>query len=237
MSSADFGRDYTIMPAVVCPLCGIRRARRSCPAVGQQICAVCCGTKRLTQIACPSDCPWLVSAREHPAAAVVRQRQRDMGLLMQMMRDFDQRQSQLFLMVCTFLKKYPSPELQPLVDDDVAEAMTALAGLAAGGTHRHHAATGPREGRRRRRQCVRARRCRRVAPSRRSRARRARRRPGESPRLHRLPRPRRRQAATGRRGRDAGRTGRGAVAFDHPVAAAIIGVSPKDIESGHGQEM
>jgi len=115
------------MPAVVCPLCGIRRARRRCPAVGQQICAVCCGTKRLTQIACPNDCPWLVSAREHPAAAVVRQQQRDIGLLMQMMRDFDQRQSQLFLMVCTFLKKYPSSELQPLVDDDVAEAMAALA--------------------------------------------------------------------------------------------------------------
>jgi len=46
---------------------------------------------------------------------------------MQMTRDFDQRQSQLFLMVCTFLKKYPSSELQPLVDDDVAEAMAALA--------------------------------------------------------------------------------------------------------------
>jgi len=115
------------MPAVVCPLCGIRRARRSCPAVGQQICAVCCGTKRLVQIACPSDCPWLASAREHPAAAVVRQQQRDMGLLMHVMRDFDQRQSQLFLMVCTFVKKYQAPELQPLVDDDVAEAMAAIA--------------------------------------------------------------------------------------------------------------
>jgi hypothetical protein len=137
------------MPAVVCPLCGIRRARRSCPAVGQQICAVCCGTKRLTQIACPSDCPWLVSAREHPAAAVVRQQQRDMGLLMQMMRDFDQRQSQLFLMVCTFLKKYPSPELQPLVDDDVAEAMTALASTyetaARGLIYEHRPASLPAE--------------------------------------------------------------------------------------------
>jgi hypothetical protein len=137
------------MPAVVCPLCGIRRARRSCPAVGQQICAVCCGTKRLTQIACPSDCPWLVSAREHPAAAVVKQQQRDIGLLMQMMRDFDQRQSQLFLMVCTFLKKYPSSELQPLVDDDVAEAMAALASTyetaARGLIYEHRPASLPAE--------------------------------------------------------------------------------------------
>ena len=137
------------MPAVVCPLCGIRRARRSCPAVGQQICAICCGTKRLTQIACPTDCPWLVSAREHPAAAVVKQQQRDIGLLMQMMRDFDQRQSQLFLMVCTFLKKYPSSELQPLVDDDVAEAMGALASTyetaARGLIYEHRPASLPAE--------------------------------------------------------------------------------------------
>ena len=137
------------MPAVVCPLCGIRRARRSCPAVGQQICAVCCGTKRLTQIACPTDCPWLLSAREHPAAAVVKQQQRDIGLLMQMMRDFDQRQSQLFLMVCTFLKKYPSSELQPLVDDDVAEAMAALASTyetaARGLIYEHRPASLPAE--------------------------------------------------------------------------------------------
>src|SRR5262249_53474660 len=115
------------MPAVVCPLCGNRRARRSCPAVGQQICPVCCGTKRLTQIACPSDCPWLVSAREHPAAVVVRQQQRDVALMLQVMRDFDQRQSQLFLLISTFLLKYQAPELQPLVDNDVAEAMAALA--------------------------------------------------------------------------------------------------------------
>src|SRR5262245_7595452 len=115
------------MRAVVCPLCGIRRARRSCPAVGQQICAVCCGTKRLTQIACPSDCPWLVSAREHPAAVVVRQQQRDVALMLQVMRDFDQRQSQLFLLINSFLLKYRAPELQPLVDDDIAEAMAAVA--------------------------------------------------------------------------------------------------------------
>jgi len=112
---------------VVCPLCGNRRARRSCPAVGQQICAVCCGTKRLTQIACPSDCPWLASAREHPAAVVVRQQQHDVALMLQVMRDFDQRQSQLFLLINTFLLKYQAPEIQPLVDDDVAEAMAALA--------------------------------------------------------------------------------------------------------------
>jgi hypothetical protein len=137
------------MAAVVCPLCGIRRARRSCPAVGQQICAVCCGTKRITQIACPSDCSWLLSAREHPAAAVVRQQQRDVALGMQMIRDFDQRQSQLFLLITSFLIRYRAPELQPLVDDDVVEAMASLASTyetaARGLIYEHRPASLPAE--------------------------------------------------------------------------------------------
>ena len=112
---------------MLCPLCGIRRARRGCPALDKQICAVCCGTKRLVQITCPSDCAWLVSAREHPPASIVRQQQRDIGLLVEFMRDFSQRQSQLFFLVTTFLVRYEPPEFHTLLDSDVAEAMNALA--------------------------------------------------------------------------------------------------------------
>jgi hypothetical protein len=112
---------------MLCPLCGTRRARRGCPALGHQICAVCCGTKRLVQIACPPDCTWLASAREHPPAAAVRQQQRDVGMLMRVTRDFDERQSQLFLRVGAFLLRYEAPDLQGFVDADVAEAMAALA--------------------------------------------------------------------------------------------------------------
>ena len=43
------------------------------------------------------------------------------------MRDFSQRQSQIFFLVNTFLVRYEPPELQPLIDDDVAEGMGALA--------------------------------------------------------------------------------------------------------------
>jgi hypothetical protein len=112
---------------VICPLCGTRRTRRGCPALGKQICAVCCGTKRMVQIQCPADCTWLASAREHPPAAIVRQQQRDIGLLVQFMRDFSQRQSQIFFLVTAFLSRYDAPELQAPVDDDVAEAVSALA--------------------------------------------------------------------------------------------------------------
>lgn len=112
---------------MLCPLCGSRRGRRGCPAVGKDICAVCCGTKRLVEIACPADCSWLAGAREHPPAVAVRQQQRDVGLLVQFLRDFSRRQSQLFLLVATFLVRYEPPEFQALIDEDVAEAAGAMA--------------------------------------------------------------------------------------------------------------
>jgi hypothetical protein len=112
---------------MICPLCGTRKARRSCPALGHDICAVCCGTKRLTQIQCPASCGYLVLARDHPAAAVVRQQQHDVSRLMECIRDFSERQSQLFLMTAAFLVGYEPPPLQPLVDEDIAAAAAALA--------------------------------------------------------------------------------------------------------------
>src|SRR6476646_9038375 len=113
---------------VICPLCGVRRARRGCPALGKQICAVCCGTKRLVEIQCPSDCPYLATARVHPAAVTVRQQQRDVASLTHAVRDLSERQSELFFLINSFLQQYKPPELQALVDLDVVDAVAALAG-------------------------------------------------------------------------------------------------------------
>ena len=110
-----------------CPLCQQRRARRACPALGHQICPVCCGTKRQVEIQCPSDCAYLATAREHPAATVLRQRQRDLGFVVPLLRDFNERQSQVFLLVATFLVQYSPPDFHRLIDDDVAQAAGALA--------------------------------------------------------------------------------------------------------------
>ena len=79
------------------------------------------------QIQCPRDCAWLAIARDHPPAAVVRQQQRDVGRLVPFMRDLSERQSQLFFLISTFLVRYEAPELQPVIDDDVTEAVAALA--------------------------------------------------------------------------------------------------------------
>jgi hypothetical protein len=113
--------------ATICPLCRQRKARRACPALGHSICAVCCGTKRRVEIDCPAGCAYLASAREHPAAVVVRQQQHDIARIVQAMRDLTERQSQLFLAVSAFIAGYRPPELQPIVDADVAEAAGALA--------------------------------------------------------------------------------------------------------------
>jgi hypothetical protein len=79
------------------------------------------------EIQCPADCPWLASAREHPPAAAVRQQQRDVASFVQFVRDFSERQSQLFFLISTFVLGYDPPELHPLIDDDVAEGVAALA--------------------------------------------------------------------------------------------------------------
>ena len=60
-----------------CPICQTRPAKRQCPARGDMICAVCCGTKRLVEIRCPSDCGYLASrppasAGRRPATARAR---------------------------------------------------------------------------------------------------------------------------------------------------------------------
>ena len=137
------------MLAVVCPLCGLRRARRACPALGKQICAVCCGTKRLVEIQCPSDCVYLAVAREHPPAAVVRQQQRDIQLLVRFIRDFNERQSQLFFLIDAFLLRYQPPELQLLIDEDVIDAAASLAATsetaARGVIYEHRPASPPAE--------------------------------------------------------------------------------------------
>jgi len=50
---------------VSCPICEKRKAERFCPAKGEKICAVCCGTEREVSIDCPSDCSYLVTAHRY----------------------------------------------------------------------------------------------------------------------------------------------------------------------------
>jgi len=50
---------------VSCPICEKRKESRFCPAKGEKICAVCCGTYREVTIDCPPDCSYLLAAHRY----------------------------------------------------------------------------------------------------------------------------------------------------------------------------
>ncbi len=112
---------------MACPLCTTRKPRRACPALGRDICTVCCGTKRLTEIACPASCVYLASARHHPAAVVVRQRERDFRFALPMLQKLTERAYQMLLLFQDVVRRYRRSAIPPLVDADVAEAAASLA--------------------------------------------------------------------------------------------------------------
>jgi len=48
-----------------CPICEKRKQDRFCPAKGEKICSVCCGTEREVTIDCPVDCAYLSAAHRY----------------------------------------------------------------------------------------------------------------------------------------------------------------------------
>lgn len=126
-----------------CPLCRRRRGRRACPALGEQICSACCGTKRLTQIACPADCAYLQSATDHPPAIVQRQRERDVQFLLAMVHDLSGPQQWMVSRLFAYLGG-DRPDTLGLTDRDLEQAAQALARTwetASRGIVYEHAAT------------------------------------------------------------------------------------------------
>ena len=57
----------------------------------------------------------------------MRQQQHDLESLVRIVRDLNERQSRLLFLVVGFLVRHRAPELQPLIDEDVTQAMAALA--------------------------------------------------------------------------------------------------------------
>jgi hypothetical protein len=112
---------------VSCPLCEQRKAKRRCPALGQTICSICCGTKRRVEISCPSDCRYLTAAREHPPAVVRRQQERDVALLLPTIERLTARQVHLFTLFHLVIARHRPDGFVRLSDEDVAEAAAALA--------------------------------------------------------------------------------------------------------------
>lgn len=141
------------MAATRCPLCGARKARRACPAIGREICAVCCGTKRLVEIACPADCGWLRASAAHPPAVAQRRQERDLAFIYGGLGELSERQARLLLYMQALVKQCATAAptaiagLAPIVDKDVADAAASLASTfetsAKGILYEHHATSVP----------------------------------------------------------------------------------------------
>jgi hypothetical protein len=111
------------------------------------ICPVCCGTKRLKEIACPSTCTYLGNAEAHPPAVVQRQRERDLPMLVQMIEGLTAPQGEALSLLQARIRMHRTASIPPLLDSDVADAMKALASTletaARGILYEHQAASVP----------------------------------------------------------------------------------------------
>jgi hypothetical protein len=111
---------------VRCRLCNKRPVKRACPALREQICPVCCATKRLVEIACTEDCRYLESSQRHPAAVVKRQIDADVTVLMATIGRLSEQQLQLFFLLQSMVLSHKPEGLARLTDADVALAAGAL---------------------------------------------------------------------------------------------------------------
>jgi len=98
-----------------------------CPALGREICPVCCGTKRETEIRCPQSCGYLSSARAHPPVQVLRQQSDDLEALASGMTGLSEPRQQLYLFSLTLLERFRGEGLDAAVDADVVAGFEALA--------------------------------------------------------------------------------------------------------------
>jgi hypothetical protein len=79
------------------------------------------------EISCPDDCRYLESAHRHPAAAVKRQIDADVTILMSTIGRLSEQQLQLFFLLQSMVLSYKPEGLARMRDEDVALAAGALA--------------------------------------------------------------------------------------------------------------
>ncbi len=111
---------------MTCPICSKRKVKRFCPARGEKICAVCCGTEREGSIDCPSDCPHLVASRVYDEG----RRQVDWSKVpfadARIPLEFAQSHGMLLMALISSIGEYARDHRQ-VVDTDAIAALQALA--------------------------------------------------------------------------------------------------------------
>ena len=117
---------YSWGTRVACPICEKRKAARFCPAKGEKICAVCCGTEREVTIDCPVGCSYLLAAHRYEDEHQ-RQLPADTPLLdVDLPADLIHTQPQWMAALAFTIAKYCATE-PSATDTDVLAAIQALA--------------------------------------------------------------------------------------------------------------
>jgi hypothetical protein len=111
-----------------CASCEIRKEKRFCPAVHGRICPQCCGEQREVTIDCPSDCPYLLQAREHEKPRSLERDQIDpAGLFLQVeLPDQFMYEKEHLLMGLTYALAKAARADRSLRDQDLIAALVVL---------------------------------------------------------------------------------------------------------------
>lgn len=109
-----------------CAICEIRKEKRFCPAVHGRICPQCCGEQREVTLECPSDCPYLLQAREHEKPRPADQID-SAGLFLQVeVSDQFMYEKEHLLMGLTYALAKAARADRSLHDQDLIAALSAL---------------------------------------------------------------------------------------------------------------
>jgi hypothetical protein len=110
-----------------CVICEIRKEKRFCPAVHGRICPQCCGEQREVTLDCPSDCPYLIQAREHEKPRSADQIDPASLFLQVEIPDQFMYEKEHLLMGLTYALAKAARADRSLHDQDLITALTVLA--------------------------------------------------------------------------------------------------------------
>jgi len=114
-------------PALTCAICEIRKEKRFCPAVHGRICPQCCGEQREVTLDCPTDCPYLLQARQHEKPRTADQVDSATLFLQVELSDQFMYEKEHLLMGLTFALAKAAHADRSLHDQDVIAALSMLA--------------------------------------------------------------------------------------------------------------
>ncbi len=109
--------------AILCKICGRRRAQRACPAVAGDICSICCGENREVTLTCPLECRYLREAHTREKPIFVDERAMGNPDIV-VTDDFIHRHHEM-LMFCVFSLYQAAIRTPGAVDSDVIAALNA----------------------------------------------------------------------------------------------------------------